>query len=126
MKYIKGRGRPIDNDILILEYTQIFKDIKGEIQTWVWDKNKYPNGPLSVSIEDPQYNYSEKLLRELEVLDKKYLPKKGDRKPRVLKIDKERIEEINHLLEEFHYGIYPEDRPIIKKRKNAKTKNKKV
>ena len=126
MKSIKGRGRPIESDEIIVKYTQNFRDHTDVKYKWEWDKEKFPNGPLSVTIDDPQFNTSEKLLRELEQIELKYIPKKGDRKPRIVKIDKQRIEEINRLLEEFHYGLYPEDAPIIKIRKNAKTKNKKV
>ena len=82
MKYISKsqRGRPVENDTPLLQYTQEFKDPKGEKHTWIWDKTK-SNGPLNVIIENPQFNTSEKLLRELEKLEQKYQPKKGDRKP---------------------------------------------
>lgn len=116
MKFINKRGRPQDNDVPILKYTQNFKDYNGCKYTWVWDKNISPHAPLSVSIDDPQYNVSEKLLRELEKLNEKYTPKKGDRKPRITKADKARMDEIQHELEEFHYSLYPEDRVFTKKR----------
>ena len=119
MKSIK-RGRPQDNDEVILEYTQVFKDPKGEKITWIWNKNKFPNGPLSVEFDDPQFNVSEKLLRELDTLNKKYEPKKGERKPRITKEDKLRIESIENELEEFHYSLYAEDRPKTKKPKQKK------
>lgn len=115
MKSIK-RGRPQDNDIPILVYTQEFKDYSGEKYKWVWDKIKSPNGPLSVEIDDPQFNISEKLLRELDKIEQKYIPKKGERKPRITKEDKQRIEQIENELIEFHYSLYPEDRPKTKKK----------
>jgi hypothetical protein len=77
-------------------------------------------------IKYPQYYKADKLVDELEALNKKYLPKKGDRKPRILKVDKERIEAIEKELEEFQYGIFPEDAPIIKVRKNGKTAQTKI
>ena len=114
------RGRPQDNDVLILEYTQNFKDHNGITYKWVWNKNIFPNGPLSVEINDPQYITSDKLNRELENIEKKYIPKKGERKPRITKEDKQRMEQIEKELLEFHYSIFPEDKPIIKVRKNGK------
>jgi hypothetical protein len=118
MKSIKSqRGRPVDNDTPILIYKQEFKDIKGEKHIWTYDKTKFSNGPLSVEIFDPRYNESEKLLRELEKLEDKYTPKKGDRKSRITKIDKQRMEQIQKELEAFHYSLYPEDRPSVRGRK---------
>jgi len=114
------RGRPVENDTPLLQYTQEFKDPKGEKYIWVWDKTKFNNGPLSVEIFDPQFNTSEKLLRELEKLEQKYQPKKGDRKPRITKADKQRMEQIQNELEEFHYSIYPDDRPATRGRKPKK------
>ena len=114
------RGRPVENDTPLLQYTQEFREHTGEKYIWVWDKIKSPNSPLSVTIEDPQYIVSEKLLRELEKLEQKYQPKKGDRKPRITKADKQRMEQIQHELEEFHYSIYPEDKPAIRGRKPKK------
>jgi len=111
-----SRGRPIENDTPRLIYKQEFKDYKGEKYIWIFDKTKFNNGPLSVEIFDPQFNESEKLLRELEKLEDKYIPKKGDRKPRITKIDKQRMEQIQKELEEFHYNLFPEDRPVIKTR----------
>ena len=40
MKSIKGRGRPIENDTPLIEYIQVFKDIKGEKETWRWNTLK--------------------------------------------------------------------------------------
>ena len=126
MKSIKGRGRPIENDTPLIEYTQVFKDIKGEKETWKWNTLK-SNGPVVIEFEDPRFNVSEKLLRELESLEKKYEPKKGERKPRVTKEDKLRMETIQKELEEFHYSLYPEDAPKIKKPKiNGKIKKTKI
>lgn len=114
------RGRPQDNDTPVLEYIQEFKDYTGIKYKWEWNLNKFPNGPLSVEIFDPQFTISEKLLRELELLEKKYETKAGGRKPRVSKADKQRMEQIEKELEEFHYSIYPEDKPKIKIRKVKK------
>lgn len=114
------RGRPQDNDTPILEYIQEFKDYTGVKYKWIWNKHKSPNSPLSVEIFDPQFTVSEKLLRELELLEKKYETKVGGRKPRISKADKQRMEQIDKELEEFHYSLYPEDRPVIKIRKSKK------
>lgn len=119
-KIYNGRGRPVENDTPLLQYTQEFREHTGEKFIWVWDKIKSPNAPLSVTIEDPQFNTSEKLLRELEKLEQKYQPKKGDRKPRITKVDKQRMEQIQKELEEFHYSIYPEDAPKTRGRKSRK------
>jgi hypothetical protein len=117
MKSIKTqRGRPLENDAPLLIYTQEFKSYDGERHIWRWDKTKNKNGPISVEIFDNRFNISEKLLKELESIEKKYIPKKGDRKPRIIKEDKKRMEQIQHELEEFHYSLYPEDRPVIKTR----------
>jgi hypothetical protein len=117
---IKHRGRPQDNDTLILEYTQFFKDHNGSSYKWTWNKNISKSGPISVTIEDPQYAISDRLNRELESIEKKYIPKKGDRKPRVTKEDKLRMEQIEKELIEFHYSKFPEDRPNIKIKKTKK------
>jgi hypothetical protein len=115
-----SRGRPLDNDTPVLEYTQEFKDYTGIKYKWIWDKVKFPNGVMAVEIFDPQFAVSEKLLRELELLEKKYEVKDGGRKPRITKDDKQRMEQIEKELEEFHYSIYPEDKPKIKIRKTKK------
>jgi hypothetical protein len=111
-----SRGRPLENDVPLLIYTQEFKDYTGERHVWRWDKTKNKNGPISVEIFDPKFNTSEKLLKELENIEKKYIPKYGDRKPRIVKEDKKRMEQIQHELEEFHYSLYPEDRAVVKTR----------
>lgn len=117
------KGRPVDNDTPILIYNQEFKDYTGEKFNWVWDKTKFLNGPLSVEIFDSEFNESEKLLREFEKLEEKYIPEKGNRKPRITKIDKQRMEQIQKELEEFHYNLYPEDR-VVTKTRGRKPKNK--
>ncbi len=125
MKSTSNKGRPTENITPIIKYTQIFKDFDGAKYTWVWDKEK-SSGPLSVTVDDPQYYKADKLVNELEVLNKKYLPKKGDRKPRILKVDKERIEAIEKELEDIHNSFFPEDRVVIKIRKNGKTAKTKI
>jgi hypothetical protein len=111
------RGRPVDNDTPRLIYTQEFKDHTGERHVWRYDKTKFKNGPISVEIFDPQFNISEKLLRELENIEKKSISKVDGRKIRILKKDKQRIEEIKKELEEIHYSFWPEDRPSVRGRK---------
>lgn len=117
-----GRGRPsfIPDNIVIFKYTQTFEDEDKCKYIWVFDKDINSIGPLSVTFEDPTYNKSDKLLKELENIDKKYIPKKGDRKPRVTKEDKARITQIGIELDEFYYSFWPEDRKPV--RKNAKNK----
>jgi hypothetical protein len=118
MKSIKGR--PISNDVEILIYTQEFKDYDGEKSKWVWNKEIFKNGPLSVEFDDPIFTKSEKLIKELDIIEKFYISKKGDRKLRITKIDKKRIEDINLELNEFHYSLFPEDRPKIRKVRKTK------
>ena len=38
------------NEKPIRKYTQVFKDAES-ISTWEWDKDIFPNGPISVTIE---------------------------------------------------------------------------
>lgn len=112
-----NRGRPIENNIPKIIYTQKFKDYNGYSSIWTWNKIKFPNGPISVEFFDPVFIISEKLLKELERINVRYLPKKGERKNRITKEDKNRMIEIEKELEEFHYSLYPEDRPLNIKRK---------
>jgi len=119
-KKIERRGRIAENDTLILQYTQEFKEHTGETFTWEWDKTKFPNGPLSVEIKDPQWAQYDKKEKQLVELLAKYEFKKGERKPRVTKVDKELIEQLEHEMDEIFYSFYPEDRP--KQRKSRKTK----
>jgi hypothetical protein len=109
------------NDAPILVYTQEFRDHTGERHVWEWDKTKFKQGPLSVEIFDPRFINNDKLLKELEKLENKYIPKKGERKLRLTKIDKQRMEEIQKELDEIQYSFWPEDRP---KQKGRKPKNK--
>lgn len=55
-----AKGRPAENDIVIKQYTQVFKDHKGEIITWEWDKNIHANGPISVTVKDPYWSTFDK------------------------------------------------------------------
>jgi hypothetical protein len=114
------KGRPTENDTPILQYTQTFKDHKGETTIWSWDKTKFPNGPLSVEIKDPQWSDFDKLENKLSTLLSKYEVKKGQRKSRITKTDKIEIERIENEMNEIFYDFFPEDRPKV--RKNAKIK----
>jgi hypothetical protein len=60
-----AKGRPAENDTVIKQYTQVFKDHKGEITTWEWDKNIHSNGPISVTIKDPHWNIFDKKEKQL-------------------------------------------------------------
>ena len=102
------RGRPLDNDIPILVYTQNFQEYTGEKYKWEWDLNK-SRGPISVEITSLQYITSDKLVKEIDLLEKKYITKNGKRKPRMLKKDKELLEKLKQDLENEHYKFYPED-----------------
>lgn len=115
-----NKGRPPENDTLILKYTQTFKDHKGEVIIWDWDKNKFSNGPLSITIKDPQWSTFDRLENQLTNLLSKYEVKGNQRKPRITKSDKAEIERLENEINEIWYGFYPEDRPKI--RKNAKRK----
>jgi hypothetical protein len=115
-----NKGRPAENDTLRLKYTQSFKDHTGETFTWNWDKTKFPNGPLSVEIKDPQWSDFDKLENKLSDLLSKYEVKKNQRKPRITKTDKIEIERIENEMNEIFYDFFPEDRPKV--RKNAKIK----
>lgn len=117
---VERRGRIAENDTPVLQYTQEFKEHTGETFTWVWDKTKHPNGPLSVEIKDPQWATFDKKELQLNALKNKYEPKKNERKPRITKADKEAIEKLEFEINEIWYGFYPEDRP--KTRKPRKTK----
>jgi hypothetical protein len=114
------KGRPTENDTPVFQYTQNFKDHTGEIFTWNWDKTKFPNGPLSVEIKDPQWSDFDKLENKLSALLSKYEVKKNQRKPRITKTDKIEIERIENEMNEIFYDFFPEDRPKV--RKNAKIK----
>jgi len=103
------RGRHVDNITPILKYTQIFKEYDGTVYTWIWDKEINPNGPLSVTINDPQYAVSDKLIKEIDAIEHKYLPKKGERKLRITKLDKDRLETLKKQLDGQHYYFYSED-----------------
>jgi hypothetical protein len=115
-----NRGRPTENDTPILQYTQNFKEHTGETFTWNWDKTKFPNGPLSVEIKDPQWSTFDRLENKLSSLLSQYEIKGSERKKRITKIDKLEIEALESEINEIWYGFYPEDRPKV--RKNAKLK----
>jgi acetolactate synthase-1/2/3 large subunit len=67
-----NRGRPTENDTPILQYTQNFKAYTGETFTWEWDKTRFPNGPLSVTIKDPQWSEFDRLENKLSSLLSQY------------------------------------------------------
>ena len=119
-KKIERRGRTAENDTLILKYTQEFKDIHNETYTWEWDKTKFANGPLSVTIKDPQWAEFDRLENRLAVLLSQYEVKNNSRKKRITKKDKLEIEDLENKMNEIFYDFFPEDRPKI--RKNAKKK----
>jgi hypothetical protein len=114
------KGRPVENDIVIKQYTQTFKDHKGEVSIWEWDKTKFPNGPLSVTIKDPQWGEFDRLENQLASILSKYEVKGNQRKPRITKIDKAEIERLEFEINEIWYSFYPEDRP---KKRGRKIKN---
>lgn len=114
------KGRPTENDTPILKYTQTFKDHKGEISIWDWDKIKFSNGPLSVTIKDPQWVEFDKLESKLLSLLSKYEVKGGQRKSRITKADKLEIEALENKINEIWYGFYPEDKPKKRGRKLKK------
>lgn len=117
---VERRGRIAENDTPILQYTQEFKEHTGETFTWIWDKTKYSNGPLSVEVKSPEWATFDKKEAQLNVLRSKYEPKKNERKPRITKADKEVIEKLENELNEIWYGFYPEDRPKIRKPRKTK------
>lgn len=117
---IERRGRVAENDTLILKYTQTFKDHTGETSIWEWDKTKFPNGPLSVTIKDLQWSEFDRLENKLSLLLSQYEVKGNTRKKRITKADKLEIEALENEMNEIFYGFYPEDRPKV--RKNAKKK----
>ena len=49
------RGRPAENNEPILKYTQVFESEDGCKEIWIYDKTKYPYGPLSVEIKYPKH-----------------------------------------------------------------------
>lgn len=117
-----AKGRPTENDVVIKVYTQEFRDHTGEIFTWEWDKTINPNGPLSVTIKDPYWATFDKKEKQLVELLEKYEVKKGERKQRVTKADKEAIEKLESEMNEIFYSFYPEDRPKTRKKRITKIK----
>ena len=116
-----AKGRPADNDTVIKQYTQVFKEHTGETFTWEWDKDIH-NGPISVIIKDPQWaQYDKKEKQLVELLDK-YESNGKERKPRITKVDKELIEQLEHEMNEIFYSFYPEDRPKTRKPRTPKNK----
>ena len=112
---VERRGRIAENDTPILQYTQEFKEHTGETFTWIWDKTRHSNGPLSVEIKLPEWATFDKKEAQLSALNQKYVSKKNERKPRITKADKEAIETLEKELCEIFYLFYPEDQPKIRK-----------
>jgi len=117
-----AKGRPIENDTVIKVYTQEFKDHTGETAIWEWDKNVNPNGPLSVTIKDPQWSTFDKKEKQLQTLLDKYELNGKERKQRITKADKLEIEQLESEINEIWYGYFPEDRPKIRKKRTFKIK----
>lgn len=116
----RGRPKNVEDFVPQIKYSTIYENQSKEKHIWNFDQNISTNGPISVEFTSPQFTISEKLLREFELLEKKYEIKVGGRKPRITKDDKQRMEQIEKELEEFHYSLYPEDRPKVKIRKSKK------
>jgi len=121
---MEKRGRPSfkPENLPILEYEQNFEDEDGITYKWKFDLNKYPRGAYSVEIHDPRYNQSDKLIRELDIINKKYEIKSGQRKPRITKEDNLKILDLTQKIEDEHYRHFSDDRPQTKTRKNKKSK----
>jgi hypothetical protein len=117
-----AKGRPADNDTVIKQYTQVFKEHTGETFTWEWDKNINPNGPLSVTIKDPQWSTFDKKEKQLQTLLDKYESNGKERKQRITKADKLEIEQLESEMNEIFYSFYPEDRPKTRKPRTPKIK----
>jgi hypothetical protein len=118
---VETRGRQAVNDTVIKQYTQVFKDHKGEIATWEWDKNINPYGPISVTVKDPFWSVFDKKEKQLAELLERYEPKGNERKPRITKADKELIEQLEYEINEIWYESFPEDRGSKKGKNKLKT-----
>jgi len=96
-----NRGRPKEIEaIKLMVYTQIFKHEDGSVHTWYWDKNRHLNGPYLVEIEefiDPEL---EKLIKQRNKIIASYETPPGERKKRITKEDKLKLEELNGKIEE--------------------------
>lgn len=119
MKIIGKRGRPVENDTLILQYTQEFKDLDGTTYKWVWDLTK-SRGPLSVTINDPQYDKADKLMREISKIHQSFEAKKGDRKPRITKEAKEKIAKLEKELDDFQKSLEQKPEKVPTKKQKLK------
>ncbi len=119
---VERRGRQAENDTLIKVYTQEFRDHKGEVTIWEWDKNVNPNGPMSVEVKDPQWAVFDKKERQLYNLVNKYESTGNGRKQRITKADKLEIETLENEINEIWYDFFPEDRPKMRKPRTIKSK----
>lgn len=122
---MEKRGRPSfkPENLPILEYEQNFSDVDGTTYKWKFDLNKYPRGAYLIEIHDPRYNQSDKLIRELDIINKKYEVKSG-RKPRVTKEDNLRIQTLKKQIEDEYYRHFADEKPTPKTKtyKNKKSK----
>jgi hypothetical protein len=119
---VETRGRQAVNDTVIKQYTQVFKDHKGEIATWEWDKNINPYGPISVTVKDPFWSVFDKKEKQLAELLERYEPKGNERKPRITKADKELMEQLESEINEIWYESFSEDLPKTRKPRTPKNK----
>lgn len=93
-----NRGRPSENVVEKLIYTQTFNNLDGTTSVWEWDKTINKNGPISVDILYPNHQEIDKINKQKDKILSKYLAKPGERKPRILKVDKQRLEELEEKL----------------------------
>lgn len=96
-----SRGRPKENDEPLLKYTQVFENPDGSKATWVWDKTIHRNGPISVEFEEYISPELKKLIKERNDIVAKYDTPEGERKKRITKIDKARLEELDGKIEKI-------------------------
>ena len=97
---MSGRGRPKETiPTKIFVYTQVFKNDDGGTTTWHWDKHKFPNGPYLVEMEEFIPPELEKLIRKRNKIIASYETPPGERKKRITKDDKLKLEELNGQIE---------------------------
>ena len=76
---IERRGRPKETKKPTLKYTQIFEDDDGYKQTWIYNKEKHPFGPLSVEFKYPRnYKTYADEQEELPLTKRKYCTEEGN------------------------------------------------
>jgi hypothetical protein len=69
-----GRGRPkIDDTPPPRQYTRVFKDAEGMVETWHYNLDKFANGPIKVDITYPtKYESFEDTNAKLPPTQRKY------------------------------------------------------